>query len=718
MKKNVCMLGVSGAGMAPLAIYLAQRKYGVYGWDDYANPIIKDLLISNGIVFLPEKILPSNCDCVIRSSAVDELADEICRGARESGIKIFRRGEFLAHVCKDRKLLAIIGSHGKTSVSGNCVEILKKNGVVFDYVIGGFFKNNAFPPASYDERSEWVVAEIDESDGTIENFSPECTVALNYDDDHMSNYGSRDNFLRAFGDMFARTGSIIFVAGQDQTLTQLALKCPNKRIELLNFEAQNFPAFNQSAALFCLNKIFGKNFVLPEKIIGIQRRNDLMLEIDNFVFLNDYAHHPTEIAALLKYVKANYPGFDLNIVFQPHRLSRTRQYFAEFAEILDQFDRQVVVELYAAFEEKIEGVSSDLIFNRMKSLRKRFFSLEKFNQSMRSFCDEFAKNDRKQLVMFVGAGNILSHARNFIRDIAFSRAEERHSKEKIHCTSFANVMNFFSARVPASARIYAEPATPGELATLLGMCKSLGIRYVTIGNGTKLLPPDDTINAVVIGLKSDYWNTSKWTAADVLHCHCGVQMNEFCRMVTERRYSGVEKLVYIPGCIGGAICMNAGAHGQAISDYLLSIEVIDSDGNLHEIEKNELNFVYRGALIPRGNIILGATFRFSEMASEKYFHSTEEELLAWRKTHQPRGLNFGSVFKNGEDFYAGELIDRAGLKGKRIGNAGISPEHANFIINYGCASSRDIEKLIDTVRYEVYNKFGKFLHAEVKFLRA
>ncbi|MDR2629163.1 MAG: Mur ligase domain-containing protein, partial [Puniceicoccales bacterium] len=168
MSKNICMLGICGAGMAPLAIYLAQRGDVVYGWDDYVNLPIKDLLVSQRVIFMPEQVLPPNCDYVVRSSAVNEQGDSICQRAKKAGIEIFRRGEFLAKICRDRKLLAIVGSHGKTSVSGACVEILRHNGLTFDYVVGGFFKGNEISPSAYDEKSEWIVAEVDESDGTIE----------------------------------------------------------------------------------------------------------------------------------------------------------------------------------------------------------------------------------------------------------------------------------------------------------------------------------------------------------------------------------------------------------------------------------------------------------------------------------------------------------------------------------------------------------------------
>ena len=125
MKQRVCMLGVCGAGMAPLAIYLSMRGYFVYGWDDVVNAQIKDLLIANKVVFLPSKIMPPNCDIVVRSSAINIDNDVICQEAIKNDIPILRRGEFLSRICNDRKLLAIVGSHGKTSVTADCIEILK-----------------------------------------------------------------------------------------------------------------------------------------------------------------------------------------------------------------------------------------------------------------------------------------------------------------------------------------------------------------------------------------------------------------------------------------------------------------------------------------------------------------------------------------------------------------------------------------------------------------
>ncbi|MDR0742015.1 MAG: UDP-N-acetylmuramate dehydrogenase [Puniceicoccales bacterium] len=718
MSKNICMLGICGAGMAPLAIYLVQRGDVVYGWDDYVNLPIKDLLVSHGVIFMPKQLLPPNCDCVVRSSAVNEQSNSVCQRAAKDGIEIFRRGEFLAKICRDRKLLAIVGSHGKTSVSGTCVEILRHNGLAFDYVVGGFFKGKEIPPSAYNEKSEWIVAEVDESDGTIENFSPECTIALNYDDDHIYNYGNRDNFLKAFEKLFAQTKSTIFVPEDDIIFTNMASNFEKKYVKIQGLNGDDFSEKNKSIALFCVRRIFNKDITLPDKITGIQRRNDVMFKTEKFVFLNDYAHHPTEINSLLRYARTHYRDYELNIIFQPHRLSRTKQYFAEFAANLDMFDRPFVVELYAAFEEKIEGVSSNLVFNEVKNPNKKFLTLSQFETDMRDIYNRLSSCDKKQLVMFVGAGNILYHAKAFIGKIAFEEVKKAFNQARIKFAPFEDLTRAFSIKVPTSARIHVNPATHNELIAIVNICHNLGIKYVIIGNGTKILPPDGMINAVVITLDSDYWKSLEWIENDTLRCKAGISLRDFCKSVSGKGFLGTEKLSYIPSHMGGAILMNAGAHGQTISDHLVSIETLDPNGVVHTMGKADLSFGYRTSSITRDNIILSATFRFSEQAPQEYFTSMAEELLNWRKTHQPKGINFGSVFKNGDDFCAGELIDRAGLKGASIGGAAISEEHANFIINRGNASFRDIEKLIDLARYTVYIKFGKFLKTEVNILRA
>jgi hypothetical protein len=213
-----------------------------------------------------------------------------------------------------------------------------------------------------------------------------------------------------------------------------------------------------------------------------------MLVTEKFVFLHDYAHHPTQINSLLRYVKTQYKDDELNIIFQPHRLSRTKQYFAEFAAIWDRFDTPFVVELYSAFEEKIEGVSSDLVLNNIRNPSKGFLNLAQFSDNIRDIYGRLSSCDNKQLVMFVGAGNMLYHARAFISEIAFGEAEKAFTKAQIKFSSFEDLKRSFSIKVHTSARICVNPATRDELIAVLNICHNLKIRYAIMGNAIKISP--------------------------------------------------------------------------------------------------------------------------------------------------------------------------------------------------------------------------------------
>lgn len=200
---NIYMVGVGGMGMCPLAIYLAQAGYNVSGVDDNMRPEVALILKKNGVRIDLEKRLPEICDSVIYSSAIGE-EDEIFVQGRERGIPFFRRGEYLARVVGNKKLLAIIGSHGKTTTAGMLIHALNRAGVDFSFLLGGLFNDESILPARYCE-SDWIVAEIDESDGTIDEFSPEVTLVVNFDWDHPARYGCIEDLERTFLELFRRT---------------------------------------------------------------------------------------------------------------------------------------------------------------------------------------------------------------------------------------------------------------------------------------------------------------------------------------------------------------------------------------------------------------------------------------------------------------------------------------------------------------------------------
>jgi UDP-N-acetylmuramate-alanine ligase len=219
-KKNFIFLGIFGMGMAPLAIYITQQGHNVYGWDDDENETMAVLLEKNGVIILSGKHIPANIHQVVYSSAI-KPDHHLLNHARSNNIETIRRGIFLSEIAKNKKLVAVIGSHGKSSSTALLTYLLKEHHIPCSYIIGALPRDHSLP-ANFDKSSDFLICEVDESDGTIENFTPHITLALNFDDDHMINYGSFENMQKAIFRLFSQTSGAVIVPQNDETLAKLA----------------------------------------------------------------------------------------------------------------------------------------------------------------------------------------------------------------------------------------------------------------------------------------------------------------------------------------------------------------------------------------------------------------------------------------------------------------------------------------------------------------
>ena len=187
----------------------------------------------------------------------------------------------------------------------------------------------------------------------------------------------------------------------------------------------------------------------------------------------------------------------------------------------------------------------------------------------------------------------------------------------------------------------------------------------------------------------------------------------FC---TIRGFSGFEPLAGIPGQIGGCIALNAGAFGREIGDLIEYVRILDKFHTLEKKTKDELNFGYRTTNLPKGSIVVEAVFNLAD-GNPKEMERAQNSYIKKRKSTQPLSLpSAGSVFKRPQGDYAGRLIEDAGCKGLRIGDAMVSKKHANFIVNVGVARAIDVARLIDEVRNTVFKRFGVTLEPEIRFL--
>lgn len=279
--------------------------------------------------------------------------------------------------------------------------------------------------------------------------------------------------------------------------------------------------------------------------------------------------------------------------------------------------------------------------------------------------------------------------------------------------------NHTSLKVGGPADIFIVPENRKELLEILRYLKSSNLSYFILGGGTNLLISDDGIEAAVIDIKKALKDLELRKSGDKMYVwtESGVRIMQLLMFLQESSMHGLEFLHGIPGTVGGAVIMNAGTHYGYVSGVCESVEILDNELNLWEIAGNSLNFDYRTSGIEEGTVILSALLTIQEGANLKSIE-IRNELEQKRKTSHPVGLpSAGCFFKNpSPSMPAGRLIDKAGLKGLRIGNAEVSTVHANFLLNRGDAKAKDFIELINTIKKTVMEKFNISLELEVKVI--
>jgi len=265
---------------------------------------------------------------------------------------------------------------------------------------------------------------------------------------------------------------------------------------------------------------------------------------------------------------------------------------------------------------------------------------------------------------------------------------------------------------PADLMIF--PKSKQDLIKVIEIINENKIQLTILGSGSNVLVSDNGIRGAVISLK----NSLKQIEVDdnILYAECGTMLGKIVKHAVKNNLIGLENLNGVPGTLGGALIMNAGAWGGEISENLIHVEVINSKSEIQKIQKKDLNFSYRQSSFNKDDILLSAKFNLKK-ADKDIIKENFIEAQSGRKKSQPLNKrSAGSLFKNPKNNSAGKLLDEAGLKGFSIGDAKISEKHANFFINDGDASSRDMLMLIKKAHKAVKDKFNVNLSLEVKLM--
>lgn len=262
-----------------------------------------------------------------------------------------------------------------------------------------------------------------------------------------------------------------------------------------------------------------------------------------------------------------------------------------------------------------------------------------------------------------------------------------------------------------------EPREVSDIVETIKICRENSIKFFVIGNGSNLLVPDEGYNGVIIKLKSEF--STIQVEGEYLIVNSGAKLSEVYTVAYENSLTGFEFASGIPGTIGGAIYMNAGAYGGEMKDIVESVQVLDLDNfELRELKNEELEFSYRKSIIQRRNYIVTTIKLKLQKGNKEEINAVYEDLRDRRNSKQP--LNFGSAgstFKRPEGHFASKLIEDAGLKSYHINDAWVSEKHSGFIVNKGNASFKDVMELIEYVQKVVFEKFGVKLETEVRILK-
>ena len=260
------------------------------------------------------------------------------------------------------------------------------------------------------------------------------------------------------------------------------------------------------------------------------------------------------------------------------------------------------------------------------------------------------------------------------------------------------------------------PTTLDEVKAVLAFAKEEGIRVTVLGNGSNVLVADDGIDGIVLKttqLKSITCCGNEITAS------AGARLSALCEVAKEHSLGGLAELSGIPGTVGGGVYMNAGAYGGEIKDTLVSSLYLDEAGELKKLTAEEHELSYRYSVFHKHPdwIVLETTFSLTPSNRDE-LHEKTVDLLKKRNEKQPLEYpNAGSTFKRPEGYFAGKLIEDAGLRGFSAGDAQVSEKHCGFVINRGNASAEDVKTLIESVRKIVAEKFGVTLEAEVRYIK-
>jgi len=745
---RVHLIGVAGSGMSGLAQLFMELGHKVSGSDRVATKETQRLEKNGMTFFSPQSEREvEGADMVIYSSAV-KPGNPAYEAAYHQGIPLVRRAEALAAIMARKDGVVVAGTHGKTTTSSMTAHVLRVGGAKPSHYVGAeipILGSNAH----WNNEGTLFVAEGDESDGTLVKFEPRHAIILNIEAEHLDFYENLDEIKLVFRQLLEKTSGLSVFCGEDPVATELCKARKNgisygwdgshdfsANVLQLRPAQTEFEVFHKGDLLgtvilgipgrhnvlnalaatglaYTLGVPFEKIKQALESFRGAKRRFESKYAGKHFQIVDDYGHHPTEIKATLATARALNPK-RIVCLFQPHRYSRTQLLKKEFGEAFDDVKLLCVTDVYAASEKPLPGVSGETIIEEVKSrCDVKCQSTPKLMQARDYIGNKLQPGD---LLITLGAGNVHEVGNALAKDLKVVEQllDILESEGGGVVKLYEPLQNHTTIRIGGPAQYWLEPRTVRGFVEAVKFLRASFIPIRVIGRGSNLLVRDGGIRGAVI-----HPNKGEFDAIEIegntLRAGAGVRLKKIASAARNAGIGGFEWMEGIPGNLGGALRMNAGAMGVQTFDQVISVTLLDSTGELRVKTKAEIEHHYRHVPELDQHFAVSAVLEGSPTSMPEIDEKLEASHRK-RRESQPIGASAGCIFKNPEPIPAGKLVDELGLKLKSHGGAKVSQEHGNFILNSGGASARDVLDLIGDIRQTALEQRGIQLDTEVQII--
>ncbi len=462
IKKDIGIhfIGIGGIGMSGIANVLLSLGYKVSGSDLNRNPNVEKLEERGAKIFIGHKA--NNIDesqLIVVSSAINEKNPEIVQ-AKENGKPIIKRAEMLAELMRLKFGIAVAGSHGKTTTTSFLSTILQHLQLRPTCIVGGVVKNLGGQAIHGD--SEYLVAEADESDGSFLFLNPIMSVITNIDNDHMDFYQTEENIKAAFEEFANKVPfyGCVAVNLTDKNSVELIDKLRRRHItygikgknigneycqysaDKINYDedGSHFTLLHDGNSYTVSIALSGEHNVLNalaaiavahqleldlneicsaiSEFEGVGRRFELLSHVNKLIIVDDYGHHPTELRATIQTAKVRYPNKNIVAIFEPHRFSRTKEFWDEFVDCFSEVKRVYIAPIYAASEQSIPGINSEKLVTDINNKYENAVLLTEW-QELDNIFDKYIDTDT--VILSMGAGSISKATRKVVEEWARSK---------------------------------------------------------------------------------------------------------------------------------------------------------------------------------------------------------------------------------------------------------------------------------------------------------